>query len=142
MFCAATLAMCSLMWPVLGTPLGTSVGLGGVMAMSTPAANTVGWSGWRYSSVTGMNPAGFPSPSVLVTASTPVNGGTIIANPNGSTSPLPSRISPSLTESMVVLGMPRMPSLSKNRSTRRSESPTPPRPKCPRNGSAVMNVTG
>jgi thioredoxin 1 len=34
------------------------------------------------------------------------------------------------------LGSPSIPSRSKNRSTRCAESPTPPRPKCPRYGSA------
>ena len=118
MFCAAILAMCSLMWPVFGTPVGTGVGLGGAIATLTPAAKTSGWSGWRYSSVTGMKPAGLPSPGVEVTASTPVNGGTIIANANGSTSPSASWISPSRTSSIDAFAIPRMPSRSKNFVTR------------------------
>lgn len=43
---------------------------------------------------------------------------------------------------MTVLGMPSMPSLSKYALTRLLESPMPPSPKCPRNGSAVTKVTG
>ena len=38
MLCAATLAMVSLIWRVLGTPAGTAVAWGGAMAIATPAA--------------------------------------------------------------------------------------------------------
>ena len=38
MLCAATLAIVSLICPVLGTPAGTAVGSGGAIAVATPAA--------------------------------------------------------------------------------------------------------
>ena len=64
MFWAATFAICSLIWPVFGTPAGTIVACGGAIAMSTPAANTSSRSGWRNSSLTGMNPTSLASPAV------------------------------------------------------------------------------
>ena len=78
MLCAATFAIVSVICPVFGTPAGTGVGSGGAIAIATPAAKMSGNSGWRNCSSTGMNPIGLPRPSVLRTASTPVNGGTII----------------------------------------------------------------
>ncbi len=76
------------------------------------------------------------------TTSTPVNGGTIIEKLKGSVRP-PSRcISPSSTRSISLLVIPSIPSRSKNLPTISEELPTPPRPKWPRNGSAVTKVTG
>ena len=109
MLCAATFAIVSVIWPVFGTP-GRDRGRVRRGDRDRDAGGEhVAVLGMAELLIDGDEPHRVGQPVGLATASTPVNGGTIIEYANGRMRPLSSSISPSRASLIAVFGRPSIP---------------------------------
>lgn len=75
MFSQTALTLDSIMYPVLGAPVGTGVASTGGIATQTPTAKMLGYTSERWWSSTTTKPRGLHSPDTAATACTPLYAG-------------------------------------------------------------------